>query len=217
MSSVLIRYVAIMVFVIVALLVALVFSHMTVRSYDSYIIDDTAEISEKLSENSRVAIVFGSAVDDIAKEPRAVVRQRLDAAYQLYVDGYIDSIVLSGYEDTEGNDYNEPNVMDIYLQRRGVNPTDIIIDAHGDNSLLTCRNAKHALEIDEAILISQDTHLARALYLCRSMDIDAYGFAAKSVPSRRWFFIQTTREALGNVKAVYDIQVRYNIWHENIR
>jgi vancomycin permeability regulator SanA len=113
-------------------------SHLRVESYSAY----TRDLSTITDKEHNVAIVFGSAVDDIAKEPRPVVRDRLLAALELYDNGAVDRIVVSGYEDEINQDYNEPDVMRRFLVAQGVNTTDITEDNQGDSSYDTCKNAK---------------------------------------------------------------------------
>lgn len=205
--KVLYRYLIIVFATIIALVGSVMVAHNRVQSFERLIVNDQSEISEQ----HVTAIVFGSAVDDIAKEPRPIVRKRLEAALELYRSESIDSIVVSGFEDTVNNDYNEPDVMKRFLVTEGVPAADIIEDAHGDSSYDTCLNARNEFNLESAVLVTQFTHLPRALYLCESMGIDVVGYSAPASPSRAWLAVQLSREALSNVKAIFDIHIRYNL------
>lgn len=202
------RYSVLLIAAVGMTFLVVLLSHLRVESYSAY----TRDLSTITDKEHNVAIVFGSAVDDIAKEPRPVVRDRLLAALELYDNGAVDRIVVSGYEDEINQDYNEPDVMRRFLVAQGVNTTDITEDNQGDSSYDTCKNVKQELSINRAVLVTQPTHMSRALYLCRNMNIDAVGYTAEQTPSRRWLITQTTREAFGNVKAVFDIHVRYSFF-----
>ncbi len=204
------RYLALIALSIVFIVTVLALSYRAVDSYSNYIVDDQAVANIE----DATLVVFGSAVDDIEKTPRPVVRERLDTAVQLRERSVAKNIIVSGYEDEVRKDYDEPDVMRRYLIAQGVDSADIREDKQGDNSYQTCRNIQE-LDLDEqVVLVTQGTHMPRALYLCRNMGVNAVGYEAELVQSRRWFAFQTAREALGSVKAVFDVHVRYNIFSD---
>lgn len=182
-------------------------SFQAIQRQERYVVADLVQFES----SDYTVIVFGSAIDYIQQVPRPIVQRRLDAALELYRSGIVGEIVVSGFRDDVRNDYNEPEIMKQYLLEQGVPMERITKDAAGDNSYATCRNASQNYSDDALILISQPTHIRRALYLCRNMGLDAMGYEAAASPSRRWFAMQTSRELLGNVKAVLDIKIRYNI------
>lgn len=208
--AVLRRYVLLIVLSVVFIVAILIFSYRTVNSYTRYMLDDQGISSV---EDAKL-VVFGSAVDDIEKVPRSVVKERLDSALQLYERSIAEHIIVSGYEDEVRMDYDEPDVMRRYLIGQGVDHDDITEDKQGDNSYQTCKNLSDLDLEGQVILVTQNTHMPRVLYLCRNMGVDAIGYEADLVRSRRWFALQTTREALGSVKAVLDVHVRYNIFND---
>lgn len=205
------RYLIITVLALVVLFLSIVLSHNRVQSFDKYIVSTPSEIADEY----QTVIVFGSAVDNIAKEPRPIVRKRLQAALELYRQEVVTQVIVSGYQDTVSNDYNEPDVMKRFLVTEGVPTSDIIEDARGDSSYDTCLNIKNEFEIDYAVLVTQHTHLPRTLYLCRNMGISAVGYSAEASPSRRWLATQLSREMFSNVKAVFDIRIRYDLLHQD--
>lgn len=201
------RYILLLVVALLLIIGLLVYGYMKINSYDSF----THTPDGLRDADVSVAVVPGSAVDDIAKLPRAVVRERLDATITLYEQSVVSAIIVSGFEDTERNDYDEADVMRRYLVDNGIPEESITEDKRGDNSYLTCRNLQDINRDENVVLVTQSTHLPRMLFLCRSMGISAYGYEADLVQSSRWFVLQTVREAFSNVKALFDIHIRYTV------
>lgn len=183
---------------------ALAYAHITIQAKQDAIVATIDELPDDYT-----IVVPGSAVDYTAGLPRPVVQSRLDTARELYITSDATAaIIVSGHVDNEARDYNEPEVMRRYLVNSGVSPEDIIQDDSGDSSYLTCDFLAERSSNDSYVITTQITHLPRMLYLCKGMGLDASGFVAPSVDSRRWFAFQTIREAFSNVKAIYDTQTR---------
>lgn len=199
------RYIALIAISLVLVGGVLAYAHLTVENQDQFILTDVSE----LPEASFDIVVPGSAVDYITGVPRPVVQSRLDTALEIFTTSTsANRIIVSGYEDTVLEDYNEPEIMRRYLEEAGVPSDSIVEDATGDNSYLTCDFLTSYDSSATYIVTTQDTHLPRMLYLCRAMGLDMLGYEAPSVDSRRWYAFQTIREAFSNVKALYDIHTR---------
>ena len=80
--------------------------------------------------------------------------------------------------DNRFKDYNEPQVMINSALEKGVSSFDMQPDYAGRRTYDTCFRAKKIFGVDKAVLITQDFHLTRALYICNSLGIDAVGYAA---------------------------------------
>ena len=151
--------------------------------------------------NQQVGIVFGAGFTD--QGPLEPLRDRLKAAKKLYEMGKIQKILLSG--DNRTLDYNEPQVMEDFLVENGVPSTVLQQDLAGRSTFETCERATKIFGLDKAILISQETHLPRAIYLCEHFGIESIGIAAEgSGSSPRRYIAQTGRELLARSKAVFN-------------
>jgi SanA protein len=120
----------------------------------------------------KAGIVFGAGLNR-SGTPSAVLRDRIETAAQLYAEGKIQKILMSG--DNRFVDYNEPGAMRDYAKQLGVPEKDIVLDYAGRRTYDTCYRARHIFEIDEAILISQSFHLPRALFTCSNLGIKSIG------------------------------------------
>ena len=84
-----------------------------------------------------IAIVMGNKVyTDGSLSPW--LRLRVDKAYQLYKDGQVDKLFVSGGIEDEGQ--REGDAMKNYLVRKGVPDSVIIKDNYGMNSYATAQN-----------------------------------------------------------------------------
>ncbi|EKD9323393.1 YdcF family protein, partial [Vibrio vulnificus] len=95
---------------------------------------DSRESSGFIAE---VGIVYGNKVE-LDGKPSLRLASRLDAGLNLYKNGQVKILFVSGGIGKEG--FNEAEVMKQYLVNNGVPVTDIIIDSKGDNTHLTNRN-----------------------------------------------------------------------------
>lgn len=175
-------------------------SGVIVNNNRKYIYHSTSELSDAITSNKPVAMVLGSSVDNNLT-PSEVVKSRLEAAALLYFDGVVKKIIVSG--DNRHVNYNEPFVMQEYLQNEYGIPSSVIQqDNAGRSTYESCDRAKNVFQLDELIVVSQQSHVPRAIYLCRSFGIATYGFSS---PNSHRRFSQSLREMAANVKAVYNV------------
>jgi SanA protein len=123
-------------------------------------------------DTSRVAIVFGARVwDDGA--PSAVLYDRVVTAVELYRAGRVRKILMSG--DNPTRQYDEPTAMKNTAVGLGVPENDIVLDFAGRRTYDTCFRAKDIFDIRSAIIVTQEYHQPRALYLCNGLGVDSIG------------------------------------------
>lgn len=130
---------------------------------------------EDKTESRRAAIVFGAGLRRDGT-PTAVLRDRVETAVRLYQDGKVEKILMSG--DNRFVEYNEPGSMREYAIALGVPAEDIVLDYAGRRTYDTCFRAKAIFGLDQALLVTQQFHLPRAIYTCRSIGMDIVGVPA---------------------------------------
>lgn len=123
----------------------------------------------------RVAVVFGAGVRD-GGEPSNVLYDRVVTAVELYRAGRVKKLLMSGDNPTQA--YDEPTVMKKTAMDLGVPERDIVLDFAGRRTYDTCYRAKEIFEVKRAILVTQEFHQARALYLCNNLGLDSVGITA---------------------------------------
>lgn len=115
-------------------------------------------------------VVFGARVRGDSTLSDAT-RERTEAAVILYRHGAIQKIFVSG--DNRNNE--EAVTIGKYAESRGVPAENIIVDRLGIDTQDTCR---HFLVTGAGgILLSQEYHLPRALYLCENEGVEPIGLA----------------------------------------
>ncbi len=151
----------------------------------------------------QVAIVFGAGLRRDGA-PTAVLRDRVETAARLYLDGKVEKLLMSG--DNRFVDYNEPESMRQYARSLGVPDGAIVLDYAGRRTYDTCYRAKAIFGVESAILITQKFHMSRALFTCNALGLKAVGVEADNIyflkRSRLYWNI---REQFATVGAIWDV------------
>lgn len=126
---------------------------------------------------------------------------RVDAAVQLISQNKISRIIVSGTHEVVN--YSEPLSIKKDLMSKGVADSLIILDFDGDRTLLSIMNFKNEYKKDSLIIISQDFHNQRAVYLARKHGLNAWGFNAKEVKFSTSYKV-LFREIFAKGKAVFE-------------
>jgi vancomycin permeability regulator SanA len=152
-----------------------------------------------------VAIVPGAGLNPDGT-PSAPLRDRVEAAAELYFAGKAQKILMSG--DNRFINYNEPESMRQYALTLGVPDEDIVLDYAGRSTYDTCYRAKAIFGVEEALIVTQAYHLPRAVYLCDHLGVKITGVPVEQsryVRSRYLFW--NFREAFASLAAVWDIHI----------
>ena len=139
-----------------------------------------------VEDPKRVAIVFGARVWPDGS-PSNSLYDRVITGVELYRAGRVQKLLMSG--DKTGENYDEPYAMKKLAMQMGIPEGDIVLDDDGKKTYETCRRAKEIYSVEKAILVTQDYHLPRALYLCNSLGIDSIGIVAnRRVYEGEWYY-----------------------------
>lgn len=162
--------------------------------------------STETAPEKPVAIVFGAGL--LANgSPTPALEDRLATVALLYEAGKVTTILLSG--DNQADTYNEPAAMQAYTVGLGVPEGSTLLDPLGLDTYDTCYRAYTVFGIQEAILVTTDFHLPRALYLCNSLGVDSVGVATGwgSSPRGPNYAMGVLREFPATLSAFWDIYV----------
>jgi len=134
-----------------------------------------------------------------------VLQDRLDTALELYRQGLVPKLLLSG--DHGQHNYDEVNAMRKYLEAKGVPAEDLFLDHAGFDTYDSLYRARDVFGARTLIVVTQQFHLTRALYIGRSL-----GLKVQGVPSDRRRLLDQDyyeqREWGARVKAFYDVNSR---------
>ena len=164
----------------------------------------TPEILDEIPER-RVVVVFGAGYWP-SGSLSDILRDRLDAAIELYRAGRVEVLLFSG--DNRVVEYNEPAVMRAYAISLGIPDKAIVLDYAGRRTYDTCYRARDIFRVLDVILVTQRYHLPRALATCDGLNVDAIGYVADRMPyiHIRWYWI---REIPALWQAWWDLNIRH--------
>lgn len=117
-------------------------------------------------------IVLGCQVKDNGN-PSDMLADRLTRGIELYKQGAAPKIIMSG--DHGQKEYDEVNTMKQVAIDADVPSNDIFMDHAGFSTYESVYRAKEIFEADKLIIVSQEYHLYRALYIAKQLGIEAYG------------------------------------------
>ena len=105
-----------------------------------------------------------------------MLRDRLIRGVELYKAGAAPKLLMSG--DHGRVDYDEVAAMKGYATDNGVPSEDVFMDHAGFSTYETVWRAKKIFGADKVIIVTQEYHLYRALYIADKLGIEAYGVSA---------------------------------------
>lgn len=120
-------------------------------------------------------LVLGAGVWDGGR-PSFMLEDRLLQGIELYELGASNRLLMSGDHGSE--DYDEVNVMKQFAIDHNVPSDHIFMDHAGFSTYDSIYRARDIFEADQIIIVTQEYHLYRALYVAKRLGIDAYGVAS---------------------------------------
>lgn len=166
-------------------------------------------------------IVFGtssSCVSDntspdyeVSCTPNTILKFRLEKVIEVYnriattsaEDDKIKKIIVTG--DSKDPVYQETQAMQQYLIDNGVPENIIVQDQLGLRTMDSCMRAKTLYNINRAYLITNKSHLDRAMYLCNGVGIQSIGFYSNDPERKIGKLYNYVREFFANVSAFWEV------------
>ena len=173
-----------------------------------YVYSDAGRLPEH-----ECALVLGTSRIVQGKYLNEYFRSRIDAAVKLYRKGKVRRILVSG--DNGRKTYNEPEDMKNELLKNGIPEKDILLDYAGFRTLDSVLRARNLFGYRKYVVVSQQFHCERAVYLAREHGLEVIGYAADEV-SPRFRLKRYFREPLARFKAWLDIHILHTRPHFEI-
>ena len=120
-------------------------------------------------------LVLGAGIT--GNKPSPMLEERLLKGIELYEAGVAPKLIMSG--DHSREDHDEVNVMKQYAIEKGVPSEDIFMDHAGLSTYESIYRAKEIFQSKKIVIVTQEYHLYRALYIARQLGIDAVGVATE--------------------------------------
>ncbi len=167
-----------------------------IRTSADYIYKNLDQVPQKTT-----AIILGAKVYN-PNQLSDMLLDRAEVAAALYHSKKVLKILVSG--DHGRKEYDEVNAVRRFLLDKGVVAKDIFLDHAGFDTYDSMYRARHIFDVDAAVIVSQDFHLARAVYIARNVGMDAVGVVAdrRAYPSLAY---NRGREILSRIKAFFSV------------
>lgn len=153
----------------------------------------------------KAALVLGTSKYLSGGRINYYFKYRIESAVKLFRTGKVRAIVVSGDNGSKG--YDEPTTMRDDLVARGIPSRYITIDYAGFRTLDSIVRAEAIFDLKDYIIVSQQFHLERAIYLAHAKGQKVIGFVAKDFRDTVWAKKMEHRELLARVKAVLDVHL----------
>ena len=151
----------------------------------------------------RAAVVMGCVPKLRGGWDNPYFTARIEAAAELWRAGKVEALIVSGDNHVEW--YDEPSEMKAALVAAGVPEDRVVCDYAGFRTLDSVVRARTIFGLDSFLVVSQDFHVRRAIFLGRCKGLDVRGYAARGVPFGRLSSRTIVREPLARVAAVLDV------------
>ncbi len=153
--------------------------------------------------NVQAIIILGAHVFSNGQLSQ-MLAHRLDYGYELYKLGKAEKIIVSGDHGTKN--YDEVNAMRNYLLEKGVLSQDIFMDHAGFDTYDTMFRAKEVFLVTKAIVVSQQFHMVRGVYIGRELGMEVFGVASDPV---KYYGIEynKAREIFSRLKAFFETEI----------
>ena len=155
--------------IIIGIVGLLIYSYINIRIL-TYTKKYTLNVED--APSSQVALILGALVYSNGNVS-PILKDRLDYGIELYKSGKVKKLLLSG--DHGRKNYDEVNSMREYVLSKGVKPEDVFMDHAGFSTYDSMYRSRDVFNVDKMIIVTQEFHLPRAIYIARKLNVDAYG------------------------------------------
>ena len=166
--------------IILVLLCLALLGGMAVLGINGYVKKSTAgqilspEAASELPDVDCI-LVLGCFVHDSGR-PSDMLADRLRRGIALYNSGAAPKLLMSGDHGREG--YNEVKAMKLEAMGEGIPSEDIFMDHAGFSTYESIFRARDVFAARKIIIVTQEYHLYRALYIANALGLEAYGVAS---------------------------------------
>ncbi len=151
-----------------------------------------------------LGVVLGTSKKIGPNTPNQHFENRLAAAAELFSSGKVERLLVSGHRDSEY--YDETRDMIAKLRELGVPEEFLITDDQGARTYDSMKRVREVFAIDRIVIVSDDFHVNRALFLADRLGLDAIALSSQAVDridSRK----VRLREYFARVKAILDLYI----------
>ena len=158
--------------IILGIILILGINYYVIQSTKNKIIENTNNLND-----FDAILVLGAGV--WGDKPSPMLEDRLLKGIELYEKNISSKLIMSG--DSTRENYDEVNIMKKYVEDKGIKTGDILLDHAGISTYDSIYRAKEIFGVKKIVIVTQEYHLYRALYIAKSLGIEAYGVSAEKI------------------------------------
>ncbi len=169
----------------------------------SYAKDSIKTVAEAASFDADCILVLGCKVTD--DTPSEMLEHRLMTGIELYKAGAAPKLLMSG--DHGRTTYDEVYAMKKYALDSGIGGDDVFCDHAGFSTYESLYRAKEIFGCKKVIVVTQEFHISRAVFLGKSLGLDVIG-----VTCDRGVYVKekanAKRESMARIKAIFTAVIK---------
>lgn len=175
--------------ILVILFVSGVTAVLSVNAYVKHVGGENIISPDKINEigEADCIIILGCQVFSDGTLS-AMLHDRVMRGIELYESKAAPKLIVSG--DHGRKEYDEVNAMKKYAIDAGIPSENIFMDHAGFSTYESMYRAKEIFRAEKIIVVTQEYHLYRALYIAQKLGMEAYGVSSDYRP----YYGQTYRE-----------------------
>ena len=155
----------------------------------------TPEEAAKLTDVDCI-LILGCGVHSDGS-PSDMLHDRLRRGVELYELGAAPKLLMSGDHGRKG--YDEVDAMKHFAVDADIDSDDVFMDHAGFSTYESMYRAKEIFQAKRIIIVTQEYHLYRAIYIAESLGLEAYGVSS-DYRAYSGQFRMDVREILARVK-----------------
>lgn len=148
-------------------------------------------------------LILGAGVRN--NQPSPMLNDRLLQGIELYKQKKAPKIIMSG--DHGKDSYDEVNVMKRFAIDQGVPSSDIFMDHAGFSTYESLYRARDVFQVKKVIIVTQDYHLYRAIYIANHLGLEATGCSANP-RSYAGQMAREAREIIARCKDFFNVMIQ---------
>lgn len=187
--------------IIAAVIFTIISNIVIISQTKSKIYHDITEVPKR-----EIALVLGTSKRTVKGESNTFFDNRMTAASELYKQGRVKKLLLSG--DNRTKYYNEPRDMRAALLEQGVPENDILLDTAGFRTIESVYRCAHVYNQKDVVIITQEFHAFRALFISQYYEMNAIAYLAEEVPVYSAAKVNI-REFFARPKAIFDLYLSW--------
>ena len=192
------KMIKILLILIVVIIIFILWAFFSVQYKYKSLIYSMEQVPKK-----PVALILGAGVFP-GGVPSPILADRVYTGVELYRAGRVKKLLMTG--DNSLKDYDEPTVMKDYAIKLGVPEEDIVLDYAGFRTYDSLYRARDIFSLTDIIIVTQDFHLSRSLYISNKLGVSAVGVCADR---REYLYMNWNkfREFFASVKAFIEVNI----------